>query len=966
MSTPLVTPPENSRSEYFPSEGGQHQLDHNNANSNGNGDEIEVENDKKDKITPVDTSVQQVPAENASYRSPSSDAREKATRLNDDLALLEAVREVASVHEADHDGSSRGGSGRSRRAASTFSKARANKNVDEFDEVTNPLHEKAAAFNLPENPTTEFAKFIKKLHNSSFIIRYISYITPVVVLLLIPLLVGALKFKNSNVGGVRLLWFSVWLEIFWLTLWAGRVRHITHIHIYISLSIYTNYMQVVAKCLPSVISVLASVFTNNAKKWRDMAKQLELPATLFFWWLGVEISFLPTMVNHHVDNSGTRGWERTVNKIIVTFFVWTILNFLEKILIQLIAMNFHKRTYSDRIEVNKFQIGSLTKLYIYSAATLSETDDTLNGDSPKGSGSGTKTPLQYAGKASKMAKGALNRVGNAAGAAVADFTGRKAAKSDHPYQIVLSLLRTPSGSQALARRLYRTYVREGNDVILAEDLKVAFDNDDEAEAAFLMFDKDLNGDISMEELEAVCVEVGRERKAITASLKDLDSVVSKLDHVMDVLVFIIVILVLISLISTSASGVLTSAGSFILGLSWLFSTTAQEFLQSIVFVFIKHPFDVGDRVTIYGNSGDAGLGDDYFVKQISLLYTEFKKMQGHIVQAPNSYLNTLFILNQRRSGALAEAVPIKIKFGTTLDQIEGLRLRLVEYARSENREFQSTVLTELREVTENFSITLNIVFFYKSNWQNEGLRLQRRNKFICMLMVALMEIGIEGPRMNLQGAAVDIPFHVTYGGATASGTRPGYGGGGDNNNNDLSSPMSPTTPVIPEDPQEGAATAGGAGAAATNGRHPSILRKGINVATARARGDSTASRRHVGFSLGMDNVSAADVMGDVFEDRGGQNRADEVVIAANRDADEQRRLRREEREREYDQGRSTSMSTSRSQTRQSGDNNNGNNPRPSTSGSNRSVSLRNAAGRFRRSRSREQLDLAEQGESEKA
>ena len=66
---------------------------------------------------------------------------------------------------------------------------------------------------------------------------------------------------------------------------------------------------------------------------------------------------------------------------------------------------------------------------------------------------------------------------------------------------------------------------------MADDLRPAFDNDDEADAAFTMFDKDLNGDISMEELEAVCVEIGRERKAITASLKDLDSVVSKLDSV---------------------------------------------------------------------------------------------------------------------------------------------------------------------------------------------------------------------------------------------------------------------------------------------------------------------------------------------------------------------------------------------------------------------------------------------------
>ena len=117
-----------------------------------------------------------------------------------------------------------------------------------------------------------------------------------------------------------------------------------------------------------------------------------------------------------------------------------------------------------------------------------------------------------------------------------------------------------------------------------------------------MFDKDMNGDISMTELEAVCVDIGKERKSITASLKDLDSVVAKLDAILLFFVLVATILVFLSLISTSAAGVLTSAGSAVLALSWLFSTTAQEFLASCIFVLVKHPFDVGDRVTIYGNT----------------------------------------------------------------------------------------------------------------------------------------------------------------------------------------------------------------------------------------------------------------------------------------------------------------------------------------------------------------------------
>lgn len=160
-------------------------------------------------------------------------------------------------------------------------------------------------------------------------------------------------------------------------------------------------------------------------------------------------------------------------------------------------------------------------------------------------------------------------------------------KSTHPHQVVLGLLHSTSGSQVLARRLYRTFGRPDSVTVVSEDLRSAFENDEEAEAAFSMFDKDLNGDISMEELEAVCVEIGRERKAITASLKDLDSVVARLDDVFMFIVFIITVLVFVSLISASAAGVLSSAGSAVLALSWLFSATAQEFLQSVIFVFVS-------------------------------------------------------------------------------------------------------------------------------------------------------------------------------------------------------------------------------------------------------------------------------------------------------------------------------------------------------------------------------------------
>ncbi|KAB8303548.1 hypothetical protein EYC80_004955 [Monilinia laxa] len=760
--------------------------------------------------------------------------REQSRRLDDDLEMLRVERVISN--EEKNDGNSVGRSVRSK------SRGGAPEPVDDFDVDTTPIHEKTKIYRPPAHPATALAKAFKKIHESSILVRYFLYIIPLVLLLLIPVLFGLFLFENTTVGGVKLFWFGIWLEIVWLTLWLARI---------------------IAKCIPYPMGILSSLFTNNSKKWRDLGRALEVPATLFFWWLAIEISFLPTMKNHHLNgNKTTRDWEVTLNKIIVSVFVGATLNFIEKIIIQLIAISFHLRTYADRIELNKFQIQSLVKLYKYSKEKIHEQDSDFEDRTGHTVRSGARTPMVYVNKAQKNARNVFNKVGDVAGKVAGDFTGRAVTSSTHPHQVILQLLNTTTGSQVLARRLYRTFVHGDAETILAEDLTLAFDNEEEAEAAFTMFDKDLNGDISMEELETVCVEIGRERKAITASLKDLDSVVSKLDDILLFIVVVITILVFISLISTSASGVLTSAGSSVLALSWLFSATAQEFLQSIVFVFVKHPFDVGDRVTIYGNTGSKLQGDDYFVKEISLLFTEFKKMEGHVVQAPNSYLNTLFILNQRRSGGLAEAVPITVKFGTTIEQIEQLREELVKFVKSEKREYQGKIITEVTTIYENYSITFNVVFFYKSSWQNELLRLQRRNKFIIAMICAMEDLGIQGPRQRLAGFAQENPVFLNGAYPPPYQSNPELSDMGPGLNS--GSLARDNGPIGEYEAQTGPQNASGVNT------HPSILRRRTSgsQSNTRRRGESlSAMNKRVDFSLGMQGMSSGMDLGDVFDDR---------------------------------------------------------------------------------------------------
>ncbi|KAI5808151.1 Mechanosensitive ion channel-domain-containing protein [Peziza echinospora] len=801
----------------------------------------------------------QIPSYDGSFvpQRSASHAREQQHRFIDELELQRAER--VATHAS--------------KVGPIPSRMKSTKNIptleleereDEFEVSTNPVHKTSAGvWTPPSKPKTKLAQFLKMVHGSSVLVRYFTYIVPVGLILVIPILLAALVFKSSHVGNVKLLWFCVWLMIVWLSLWAGRI---------------------LAKTLPFIVGIIASVLSNSAKKWKDMARMLELPAALFFWWLAVFISFIPTMTNHHLNGDNTvRYWENRMQVVLIAIFVGMVLNFIEKIIIQLIAISFHQRTYEDRIVLNKFQISSLAKLYSYSRAKLTHyTDEDTSGPSE-----GTRTHFGAIRRAGAGAQRGLTMVGDAIGKVAGDFTGKKNVSSAAPHRVVVTLLQTTDGCQALARRLYRTFITPDKENISAQDLRAGFSNDDESDAAFQMFDRDLNGDISCEEMELSIVEIGRERKAITASLKDLDTVISKLDNVFTVIVIIITVIVFLSIISTSTASLISSASGTVLALSWLFSGTAQEFLASIIFVFVKHPFDVGDRIDILNTS--AGIAGSFYVKEIALMYTEFRKPTGQVVQAPNSLLNTLFILNMRRSGALAEAITVYIKFGTTIDQIDDLRIRMLDFVKSENREYQGKVLTELIDIPNMHSIKLNVVFFYKSNWQNELLRLSRRNKFMCALMVNLSAVGIESPNMRWPGQRATAPMFLTTLAppqlSTETQLPPGFR---DTSNTDFGNrPMGPDPYLTPYNPQpqsqyqdntsEVLRDESNSSTSNPNmARNPSIVRHHTSESTGTFSNSPTignaghsfgSAMKKQDYSLGLSSEFLLDDSADVFEDR---------------------------------------------------------------------------------------------------
>ena len=187
---------------------------------------------------------------------------------------------------------------------------------------------------------------------------------------------------------------------------------------------------------------------------------------------------------------------------------------------------------------------------------------------------------------------------------------------------------------------------------------------------------------------------------------------------------------------------LATAGTALLSLSFVFAVTTQEFLGSCIFLFVKHPYDVGDRVEILVDGTKASM----LVEKISLLYTIFvrtDKMQ--LVQTPNIQLNNLWIENVTRSGPTPEIIYINVSYDhTSFEDVELLRLEMEKFVThpDNSRDFQPGVIINVSSIEDLQQMVLEFIIMYKANNNDVVARLDRKSKFLCALTDALHKIPI--------------------------------------------------------------------------------------------------------------------------------------------------------------------------------------------------------------------------------
>lgn len=254
----------------------------------------------------------------------------------------------------------------------------------------------------------------------------------------------------------------------------------------------------------------------------------------------------------------SKNWENILQKILAAFMVAALIFVAEKLLIQIISIGYHRTQFTNKIKDSKRNVHLLSLLYDASRTLFpaycnefAEEDYIINDSIDLGLGSskkaishnrsGSATPMRLIQNVGRIGDKITSAFGNIA----SEVTGKQVFNPGSAHSVVVEALEKNKSSEALAKRLWMSFVVEGKDALYQEDIEEVLGHDrvQEAEECFSALDRDGNGDISLDEMVLTVCEIGRERHSIANSLHDVDQAINVLDSLLCTIVFVMVIFV---------------------------------------------------------------------------------------------------------------------------------------------------------------------------------------------------------------------------------------------------------------------------------------------------------------------------------------------------------------------------------------------------------------------------------------
>ncbi|XP_024991448.1 mechanosensitive ion channel protein 6-like [Cynara cardunculus var. scolymus] len=479
-----------------------------------------------------------------------------------------------------------------------------------------------------------------------------------------------------------------------------------------------------------------------------------------------------------------------VTKIWVCLLVGTVVWLLKTLLIKVLASNFHVSKFFDRIQdslFNQYVIETLSGPPMIEIQQEQEEEDRMIAElanagvafssqikanifkgwraigTPR-----TSTPMDAKNEATKkhdegitidhlhrlnqknISAWNMNRMMNVINTSMLstldeqlqDITGDE--EDEASVQIT-----SETQAKIAAKRIFSNVAEPESKHIYLEDLR-RFLPDDEALRTIRLFDEasETKG-ISKRVLKNWVVNVFRERRALALSLNDTKTAVDKLHQMLNVVVGIVIIVIWLLILRVATTHFFIFLSSQLVLVAFVFGNTCKTTFEAIIFLFIVHPFDVGDRCEIDGVQ--------MIVEEMNILTTIFLRYDNQKIAYPNSVLASMPIANYHRSPDMGDAIDFCIHVSTPPEKITKMKERITSYVENKSDHWQPGPMIVMRDVDDLNRLKISIWLSHRMNFQDMGERWKRRALLLEELIKIFKDLDIEYRMLPLDINVRNVP-----------------------------------------------------------------------------------------------------------------------------------------------------------------------------------------------------------------
>ncbi|KAL3730921.1 hypothetical protein ACJRO7_027872 [Eucalyptus globulus] len=297
-----------------------------------------------------------------------------------------------------------------------------------------------------------------------------------------------------------------------------------------------------------------------------------------------------------------------------------------------------------------------------------------------------------------------------------------------------TMIRSENEAKAAARKIFRNVAKPNSKFIYLEDLK-RFMKDDEALNTMRLFEgADECKRISKSCLKNWLVNAFMGRRALALTLNDTKTAVNKLRHVVNVIVGIVILIIWVFILGEPPMESLFFLSSQLVPLAFLFGYTCKTVFEATLFLFVKHPYGVGDRCKIDGV--------EMVVEEINILTTVFLRDDVQKIVYPNSTLAIKDIHNYYRSPDMGDEVKFCVHISTPAEKIAAMKHRITGYIDSKKEHWHSSVII-MKDIEELNSVRIVVGLSHTMNHQDMDERFMRRSLLVEEMVKMLRELDIQ-------------------------------------------------------------------------------------------------------------------------------------------------------------------------------------------------------------------------------